>query len=68
MRLSNVLIGFLLALALAYIHDASVSGVADDGRPQTIVNWDVLHRAAGGAYGWVADQLDTLAEQLRRSR
>ena len=67
MRLSNVVIGFLLAIALAYVHDATVSPLVEDGRPQTLVNWDVMAHVADGAVGWARAQLGWIGDQLHRS-
>ena len=68
MRFFSVVTGFLLAIAVAYAHDASVAPTAADGRPQTIVNWDVFGRAAGEGGDWLRRQVDRLIDQLHGQR
>lgn len=68
MRFFSLVAGFLLAIAVAYAHDASVAPTAADGRPQTIVNWDVFGRAAGEGGDWLRRQVDRLVDQLDGKR
>lgn len=64
MRFFSLVAGFLLAIAVAYAHDASVAPTAADGRPQTIVNWDVFGHAASESGAWIRQQVDRLIDQL----
>lgn len=64
MRLGSLVMGFLLAIGLAYAHDLSVSGASPDGHPQTLVNWEVFRAIADGAGTWLRTQTDTLLDLL----
>ncbi len=64
MRLSNIIIGFLLAVVLAYLHDVSVAATGPDGHPQNFVNWDVFRRSAETAGKWTVEQVEQLVDQI----
>ncbi len=63
-RLGGIVIGFLLAIAVAYVHDAAVAPRSADGQVQYLVNWEVLGRATGEAGSWLRDQFDRLLAEI----
>ena len=68
MRFFNgVVIGFLLAIGVAYMHDRSVA--ADpDGTRHELVNWEEFGRSTAAVGDWVREQFVRLDAQFRHPR
>lgn len=64
--LSGLVLGFLLAIFLAYVHDTGHFGTpAEGGTMQTLVNWDVFGRDVAVVDAWVQEQIGRLSTQVR---
>ena len=65
--LSGLILGFLLAIFVAYVHDTGRSGVPAEGiTSQTLVNWDVFGRDVAAVNAWAQDQIARFSSQARR--
>lgn len=64
--LSGLILGFLLAIVVAYVHDTGRSGPPVEGRStQMLVNWDVFGREAAAVSAWTQDQFERLTNKSR---
>ena len=63
--LSGIMVGAVLIVGAAYVHDASVGGEPD--RPsRTLVNWEVAGEVGRNAADWLRSQVDWVAAQFHR--
>ncbi len=64
MRFVNgLIVGFLLAIGVAFWHDKTVASEPDAAARQ-VVNWDAFGRAASEAGAWVQAQIGQLGASL----
>lgn len=61
--LNGVVIGFLLAVGLAYWHDRGLPADGE-GLSRALVNWEVFGQLAAATLDWVHDQLGNLGDLL----
>ena len=60
--LSGLILGFLLAIFVAYVHDTGRSGAPAEGSSmQTLVNWDVFGRDVAAVNAWTQEQIARLS-------
>ena len=62
----GIVIGALLLIGAAYIHDASIDP-AQNPSARAMVNWDVVSENFRGLNGWLHDQWVWLNEKLHGS-
>ena len=65
--LNGVVIGILLTVGVAYMHDRSVATGAD-GTRHDLVNWEEFGRSVGIASDWLEGAFARLNEQFHRPR
>lgn len=66
--LSGLILGFLLAIVVAYVHDSGRAGSPAEGSPmQTLVNWDVFGRDVAAVNAWAQDQVQRLTAQAHHA-
>lgn len=66
--LSGLILGFLLAIVVAYVHDTGRSGAPAEGSAaQMLVNWDVFGRDVAAVNAWAQDQVQRLSSQARHA-
>ncbi|HEX4768878.1 MAG TPA: hypothetical protein VH414_21645 [Lichenihabitans sp.] len=63
--LFGLVVGALLVVGAAYVHDASVDPTRSPGA-QTMVNWPVVSENLRGLNGWLQDRVSWLSQQLHR--
>lgn len=59
----GIVIGAILVIGVAYIHDASIDP-ARDPTSRAMVNWDVVSESLRGLSGWLQDQWAWLNEKF----
>ena len=59
----GIVIGALLVIGAAYIHDASID-LAQTPSARAMVNWDVVSENLRGLNGWLHDQWGWLNDKL----
>ena len=65
--LTGLIVGFLLAIGVAYVHDSSHGGASPEGGSQMLVNWDEFGKEVAVVNGWVQEQIARLNGQIHRS-
>ncbi len=63
--LFGLIVGAVLVIGAAYIHDASVDPVRTPGA-QAMVNWPVVSESLRGLNGWLQDRVSWISQQLHR--
>jgi hypothetical protein len=63
--LNGLVVGFLLAIGVAYWHDRSVPP-GPEGAGRQLVNWEEFARSASAVGDWVKWQLSQIADSLHR--
>ncbi len=61
----GILVGAVLVVGGAYIHDASIDPVKDPNA-HAMVNWEVVSQGMRGVNDWLQDQWAWLNDKLRR--
>jgi hypothetical protein len=60
----GIVVGAILVIGVAYIHDASIDPAKDVGS-RAMVNWDVVSESLRGLNAWLHDEWAWLDEKFR---